>query len=183
MAGFGAGAYIAWVARHAVVRERNPLTSRYFLVAAMFGAAALTPATLVLYALFPDWSLMYLANPAHLPMLLVLPMLLLAGLAGPPLGFLVVHRLLPLHDRRPLKAVFGGVGTLALIIALTGAGRLTTVAFYDGFHAGQPGLSLLRSALFLPLMLTVGAAVSVYVFTVMHTRRHVEMVQGLSTGL
>ena len=63
-----------------------------------------------------------------------------------------------------------------------GAGRLGTVAYYDAFHAGQSGLSLLRSALFLPLMLTVGAEVSVYVFTVMHTRRHVDMVQGLTPG-
>jgi uncharacterized BrkB/YihY/UPF0761 family membrane protein len=183
VAGFGAGAYIAWVARLAVARERHPLKSRYFLVAAMFGAGVLTPVLLVLYALFPDWSLMYLANPAHLPLLLVVPMLLLHGLAGAPLGFLVVHRLLRLHDPRPLRMLFWGVLGAALVILVFGAGRLTTVAYYDAFHAGGPGLSLLRSALFLPLMLTVGAAVSVYVFTVMHTRRHVEMVQGLSTGL
>ena len=152
------------------------------MVAALFGAAALTPAILVLYALFPDWSLMYLANPAHLPGLLIVPVLLAQGLAGPPLGYLVAHRLLRLPDRRPLRAAFAAVVVVGVGMLLLGAGRLGTVAYYDAFHAGQPGLSLLRSALFLPLMLTVGAAVSVYVFVVMHTRRHVEMVQGLSPG-
>ena len=152
--------------------------SRYFLVAAMYAAGAGVPAGLVLYGLFPDWSLMYLADPAHLPGLLIVPFLAGHLLLGPPIGFWIVYQLLRRRWPHTWAVVAAGPGA-ALLGLLLGAGRVFTVAYYDAFHAQQAGLSLLRSELFLPLMLIWGAAVSVYVFAVLHVRRHVELAQGV----
>lgn len=148
------------------------------MVAAMYAAGAGVPAGLVLYGLFPDWSLMYLADPGHLPGLLVVPFLSMHLLLGPLLGFWMVYRLL----RRPWPhtwAVVAAGPASALVGLVLGGGRVFTVAYYDAFHAGQVGLSLVRSELFLPLMLIWGAAVSVYVFAVLHVRRHVELARGV----
>lgn len=177
--GFLAGAYIAECARTALTRPLQPLECRYFLVAALFGGAALMPAQLVLYGLFPDWTLMYLANPAHLSGLLVVPVLALASAGAPALGFVARHDALGAREAWRRRAVWIGPGALAAIVVLFGGGRLATVAYYDAFHAGGRGVSLFRSELFLPLMLTTGAVVSVYVYAVLHIRRHVELGRGL----
>lgn len=137
------------------------------------------PAVLVLYGLFPDWSLMYLANPAHLPGLLTVPGLALTAAAAPAAGFLAVHRQMQARSPWARRAVWIVCGVLGGSMVLFGTGRLFTVALYDVFHAGQATLSLARSGLFLPLMLITGAVVSVYVYALMHTRRHVELSRGL----
>ena len=170
---------MAWHARKALVRDPEPYKSRYFAVTAMFGAATLMPANLVLYALYPDWSLMYLANPAHLSPVLLVPFLAVHFVGGPLAGFFVVQRLLGHPDPWRLKTVFYGVGFAFLVALIAGSGRVFTVAYYDAFHAGQEGLSLFRSALFLPLMLTWGVVASVFVYAVMHVRRHVELGLGV----
>lgn len=179
MAGVAAGAFLAHSAQSALERELEPLSSRYFAVAGMFGAGVLMPAVLVLYGLFPDWSLMYLANPAHLPRLLVLPVLALLSAAAPALGFLAVQRQLSAREPWARRAIWIACGVIGGLTAVLGAGRLFTVALYDVFHAGAATLTLARSALFLPLMLITGAVVSVYVYALMHTRRHVELSRGL----
>ncbi len=152
------------------------------MVTNIFGVGALMPAVLVLYALFPDWSLMYLANPAHLSGFLMVPVLILLAVGGPALGFLSVDRALRQTERWRRQAVWIAPAVVATIILLFGAGRIFTVAFYDGFHGTVGGLSLFQSALFLPLMLTVGAVTSVYVYAVMHLKRHVELCRGLPGG-
>lgn len=179
VAGFAAGAYVAHCARRPLARELEPFKSRYFAVAGMFGLVALMPSVLVMYGLFPDWTLMYLSNPAHLPGLLIVPFLALHTGLAPALGFLAVYRAQHARVSWGHKSIWFGAGGVALLLLLFGGGRLLTVAYYDGFHGGGRGLSLPRSALFLPLMLTTGAVVSVYVYAIMHTKRHVELGRGV----
>jgi hypothetical protein len=152
------------------------------MVANIFGVGVHAPAVLTLYMLFPDWSLMYLANPAHLSGFLMVPVLLLLAVGGPALGFLAVDRALRQTERWRRQAVWIAPGVVAAIILLFGSGRILTVAYYDAFHGSVGGLSLFQSALFLPLMLTVGAVTSAYVYAVMHLKRHVELCRGLPTG-
>ena len=66
IAGFAAGAVIAHAAREPLRKTYDPFRTRYFAVVVLFASGALMPAGLVVYAQYPDWSLMYLANPAHL---------------------------------------------------------------------------------------------------------------------
>lgn len=137
------------------------------------------PATLVLYGLFPDWSLMYLANPAHLSGFLMVPLLVLATAGGPALGFLALFHALRQSKTWRRRGPWLVLWALAGLILLFGGGRLFTVAYYDAFHGGGGRLPLLQSALFLPLMLCSGAVASVYVYVVMHVKRHIEFGRGL----
>lgn len=164
-----------------MARETEPLTSRYFVVANLFGVASLMPAILVLYGLFPDWSLMYLANPSHLSGFLIVPVLVLAAAGGPALGFLAIFHALRQSKTWRRRGPWVVLWALAGVILLFGGGRILTVAYYDAFHTAGARLGLFQSALFLPLMLCAGAVVSVYVYVVMHVKRHIEMGRGLPT--
>lgn len=175
--GVAAGALVAGEARRALKRVGDPARTRYFLVVAILAGAVVMPSGLVLYALYPDWSLMYLAHPGHLSPFLAFPALALAYLGAPPLGFFAA---LWLGARlRGVPGLLGGLAGAALLTFVLGARRIFTVAHYDAFHHRGFTLSLSDSALFLPLLLVEGAAVSVLVFAVLHVRRHLELSEDL----
>ena len=177
--GLGAGAAIAVTARRATVRELDPFRSRYLAIAGLFGTLVLTPAGLALYLLFPDWSLMYFANPAHLGWYLVVPLLVFLYLGGPPIGFLVTRLLLLRSRPRDRRLVLLTWILLLGIVLIGGAARLGRVAYYEAFHTGEVSLTLVRSSLFLPLLAITGATVAVLVFTLMPLRRHMEAAEAL----
>lgn len=155
------------------------MKSRYFVVAGFFGLAALAPAGLALYLLYPDWSLMYLANPRHLSLAMMIPFLFALYALTPPLGFLATLRLLAEPRRGPRRAALvTWIGVTAFVLVF-GLNRIFTVAHYDAFHYGGLRLSLFGSALFLPLVLIGGAVVSVYAYAILHVRRHIDLGEDL----
>ncbi len=175
LGGYAAGAVIGLSARPALIRGDDPLSNRYFGTAAVFALGAVAPAGLSLYGMFPDWSLMYLANPAHLSMWVMAPLLGLLYVVSPLAGYLITYRLMAQKQAQALKASLVIVSLMALLTLLIGWDRLSTVAYYDDFHYGGQVLMLRRSNLFAPLVLSFGAIAGVFVFTVMHLRRHVEL--------
>jgi hypothetical protein len=177
--GLGAGAAIAIAAKRPLSRTYDPLHTRYFAVTALWSAAILAPAGLVLYAEFPDWMLMYLANPAHLSPLLMFPLVLVLYLGAPIVGFLATYKLLAFEDPRWLRAFLGAValglvGTLGL-----GADRLLHVAYYDAFHGGGDRIDLFRSPLLLALLPCAVAITGILAFVVVSVRRHADVVERL----
>jgi hypothetical protein len=180
--GFAAGATLALAARRPIVRMHDPMRSRYFAVAALFGGAALTPSGLTFYAVAPDWSLMYLANPAHLPKLLMVPLLVLLSTASPVAGFLTSHRLMRLERPVFLTAMLATVGAMLLGILAIGGPRILVVAYYDAFHLGRETIPLFKSRLAIALPLASTAILALLMVSVVHVRRHVALAENLPDG-
>ncbi len=108
----------------------------------LFAALAVVPAAVYLAAQFPDWSLMYLLDPARSlrarPLLWSAGVGLLTGAAVVP-GFVLGLRC---HERYGQRSLFLALfGLLVLYLALglwgLGAGRLSLVGAYADFHAGR----------------------------------------------
>lgn len=172
--GYAAGSAIALVARRPLARTFDPVRSRYFATAALFGGAVFAPCGLTFYALYPDWSLMYLANPAHLPAFLVLPFLLVLYAGAPLAGFLVTHRLILTQRTRELRLSMLIVVALLLAIVIFARQRLFTVAYYDAFHAGTETIPLLASRLRVALPIGSLAVVGALAFALVTVHRHVD---------
>jgi hypothetical protein len=162
-----------------LIRAPDPVRTRYFAVAVMFAAGVLAPAGLGLYLVFPDWSLMYLANPAHLPGWMVWPVLLFFYLAGGPIFFLITARLVTEPKQWPLRALLIMLSLFLLATLFLGFDRLTTVAYYEAYHHGLSTISLWSSSLLLPLILALGAVGGVLYFSLRHIRRHLELLSEL----
>ncbi len=171
LAGLAMGSHLAISARGALAFEPQPLRSRYGKAACIFGLGLLSPASLALFISHPDWALMYLAHPDHLPTGLGL---LLAGLApglAVIVGFFVTARL---GDEPKLRRIWIGSAILAAIVVIgLGYKRLGDVSYYDAFHHGIDGVSLLGSSLLLPLGLILATTAGVYAYVWMTIRRHV----------
>ena len=139
----------------------------------------LTPTGLVLYAEFPDWMLMYLANPAHLSPIFMFPLVLALYLGSPLLGFLIAHRLLRQERERLVRGLLVGLGAAMALVAVLGRARLLGVAYYDAFHGGGEVLSVFRSSLLLALFPCSVAIVGILAFAVISVRRHAEVAERL----
>ncbi len=174
-----AGCAIALVCKSVLVRAHDPVRTRYFAIAVLFAGAVLMPAGLGFYLAFPDWSLMYLANPAHLPGWMVWPVLLIFYLAGAPIFFLITARLITEPKPWPLRLLLIGLSVFLIATILLGFDRWTTVAYYEAYHHGLTTIPLSSSSLLLPLLLTMGAVGGVLYFSLRHIRRHVELLQEL----
>lgn len=145
------------------------MRTRYALVVLSFGGALLGPAGLMLYLLFPDWSLMYLANPAHLALGVMAPLIFSTHALAPFAGFLVMHRLL-VTERARYVVHFALV---LVALAVVGLGRLSTVQSYAGYHAGGERLAVLDSPLSLALVVVALAWGGLLAFAILAVRRHV----------
>ena len=110
----------------------------------LFAALAVVPAAVYLAAQFPDWSLMYLLDPARSlrarPLLWSTGVGLLTGAAVVP-GFILGLRGHERYGRRSLWLALFGLLVLYLALVLwlwgQGAGRLSLVGAYADFHAGR----------------------------------------------
>lgn len=177
--GYGAGSILAIAAKRSLERAPDPIQTRYFAAAAAWSAGVFAPSGLALYALYPDWMLMYLASPAHLPSVVVLPLLFLAYALLPLGGFLGTQRLLA-PERRPwLRAKLAAVLLLLLLVVAFGYEALGTVAYWESFHTGGGGVSVLRSPLLLALLPGVVAVSGILAFIAMSAKRHAELVDHL----
>ena len=180
IAGYVAGSLVAFTARDPLSREGDPLRTRYFAVVALFACGALMPAGIVLYVQYPDWSLMYLANPAHLHSVIMVPVVAALYLAMPAAGFVLTHRIVAADHERLARAVLVGCGVAVLLLLVFGWERLMTVAYYDDYYYGGEIVPLYESPLVWPLALIVFFVGFAFVFSVLHVRRHVASMQAAS---
>lgn len=118
------------------VRADGPFSAPAFYLVLMHAAGVVLPVALYFYAVHPAWSWMYLVDPANVPGLAILP--LIVGHAAIVVGAYYAGALLVRADRR--KAVvytIAGLGVVALVLVLVGRSRLGISTSYGGFHAGR----------------------------------------------
>lgn len=180
--GYLTGALIALVAKRPLSRAYDPMRTRYSAVALLFGVAALGPAAVVFYALFPDWSLMYFANPAHLSAAVMIPLLFVVAALSPVIGYGTTHRLGRLDSPRALRLSFVLVWLALFAFFSLGGERLGSVAYYDAFHAGGERVSLWRSPLLFGVLVASAAILTWITFALIIVRRHVDLSEHLPAG-
>ena len=122
---------------------------------------------------------MYLANPAHLPSWIVLPVLLILYVLGGPLTFLITVRLMKEPKTWPLRTLTVSLFGFLAATVLLGFDRLTTVAYYETYNHQLGALSLFSSALLLPVILSACAVGGVLYLSLRHVRRHLQMLDDL----
>ncbi|MBI2372429.1 MAG: hypothetical protein HYV07_00385 [Deltaproteobacteria bacterium] len=170
--GYAGGLALAMAAERPLKKSTDPFATRYFAATAIFGGLVLVPAALAEYFVAPDWSLMYLANPAHLPLPMAMLVIVMISAGAPSLGFLVAHRLLA----RSFDAWCRGQVFLALlgtgVVAIAGRVRIARVTYYESFHYGGPFAPLLGSKLSVALLVLIPVAVGSFVFILSEVRRH-----------
>jgi hypothetical protein len=177
--GYLTGALIALVAKRPLARAYDPMRTRYSAVAALFGVAVLGPAAIAFYALYPDWSLMYFANPAHLSTAVMMPLLFLIAAMSPVIGYGTTHRLGRLDSPRALRLSFVAVWLALFAFFALGGERLGAVAYYDAFHAGGERVGLAGSPLLFAVSLAAIGMVVWIVFSLIVVRRHVDLSEHL----
>jgi hypothetical protein len=177
--GYLTGALIALAAKRPISRAYDPMRTRYSAAAALFGVAALGPAAVAFYALYPDWSLMYFANPAHLSPAVMFPLLFVIAAASPIVGFGATHRLSLLHSKRALRLSFALVWLSLFAFFALGSERLGSVAYYDAFHAGGARVGLGGSPLLFAVLVASIAIIAWIVVALIAVRRHVDLSEHL----
>ena len=65
--GLAAGMLMGVCCRRPLEDAEHLLKNRFGAVVLMFALGGMMPAGLVMYVQYPDWSLMYMANPVHVP--------------------------------------------------------------------------------------------------------------------
>jgi len=141
------------------VRGGAPFFGRYLAAVVLFELFFFMPGGYWLYRTYPDWSLMYVFDPATLPWLnplLVAVLYLAAAVAGFSASFAAVRR------GRGGAAVAGMAVMIALLgaIFVWGLKRLMLVGTFSGFGSGTGMTSILHSALSWQLAIIVVWVVS-----------------------
>ena len=171
--GFGAGAAMVEIARQPLVEVDDALRNRYFAVVLMFACGSLMPAGLVFYVQHPDWSLMYLANPTHLPQAFMLPLVMFLYTVSPAFGFAAAHTCLKSRRKNALEILLGLTAVVLLALLVWGWDRLFTVAYYNDYHYQGATLSLLSSKLVWMVAAISIIVTSVYGYCVYLVRGHI----------
>jgi hypothetical protein len=143
------------------VRSGGPFASPAFGLVAIFVGVVLLPMTLYLYLAHPAWSWMYLIDPAGVPGLVLVTLLLAHG--GAALGgWYLGARLIRAGKRYEQIAAYGLAGASAVLLLLVSLawGRIGRYGSYDEFHDGRT-LSLVEVKLgYVLVALLVGTAVA-----------------------
>jgi len=118
------------------VRADGLFAAPAFPLVAIFIAIVLTPIALYLYLAHPSWSWMYLVDPADVPGLAIVPLLVLHGglvVAGWYLGGRLIR------TGREKQARYGllGAGLVVLLLSAIGWGRIGHYGSYRDFHGGR----------------------------------------------
>jgi hypothetical protein len=118
------------------VRADGLFAAPAFPLVAIFIAVVLTPIALYLYLAHPSWSWMYLVDPADVPGLAIVPLLVLHGglvVAGWYLGGRLIR------TGREKQARYGllGAGLVVLLLSAIGWGRIGHYGSYRDFHGGR----------------------------------------------
>ena len=124
----------AWIARDRI-RADGPFAPPAFLLVALHAGMVVAPVALYFYIVHPEWAWMYLVDPARIPGLAVLPLVVgHAGLVG--IGWYVGAWLLRSDRKQILLYLLGGVSLIGLVVVILTANRLTHSATYKGWELG-----------------------------------------------
>ncbi len=129
------GLFFAWCAR-AQFRDGAPPWGRDLAAVGSFALLGLVPVELYLCLVHPDWSWMYLVDPAHLGggvAALVAAALTAALLTGWGVGWQLVKR----KRAAALGGALAGAPLVGGAIAFLARGRLAAVGSFAEFHAGH----------------------------------------------
>lgn len=117
------------------VRADGPFGGPAFLFVVLHAAVVVAPVALYFYAVHPAWSWHYGVDPARVPGLALVP--LVVGHAALVIGAWYAGAVLIRRDHRDIALYVLGALAFALVIAvLLLWHRLTTAASYGEFHRG-----------------------------------------------
>ncbi len=118
------------------VRTDGPFALPAFYLVLMHAGGVVAPIALYFYAVHPAWSWLYAVDPATIPGLAILP--LVVGHAAFEIGAFYVGALLLRADKRT-AVLYGAaaLGLLALVLALVWRARLGLDTSYVGYQAGR----------------------------------------------
>lgn len=157
------GGFFAWCAG-ARLRADGVWAQPAVLLAALYGAIVLAPATIYLTLAYPDWSWLYLFAATRVPALAVIPTAAsaLASLLG---GWFVVGRLVVMGiERRRIAIGLGALLALLLILVIAARGRLFSWGTTADYHAGRAlGIFDVKLGYVLVALAIGGAAAAAFV--------------------
>jgi len=155
------------------VRADGPFAGPAFLFVVLHAAVVVAPIALYFYAVHPAWAWHYWVDPAHVPGLAIVP--LVVGHAGLVIGGWYGGAQLIRHDRRDLALyALGGLALTFVGVTVALAHRLTTSASYEAFHQDH-GAGFLQVdlgwAVITSFMATAGSAIYVAIELLRDGRR------------
>ena len=152
----------------------DPFRNRYAAVVLMFACGGLMPAGLVFYIQHPDWSLMYMANPEHVPQFLFTPLIMSIYAAAPCLGFALMALGLRHSWKRTVVWVLGPTAVALLVLLIWGWDRLFQVGYYNDYHYNGTLVSLFDAKLLWTIIGVAGVVVGLYAYCLLILRRHID---------
>ncbi|MCA9675040.1 MAG: hypothetical protein H6709_22770 [Kofleriaceae bacterium] len=151
------------------VRADGPFAPPVFYLVLMHAAGVVAPIALYFYAVHPAWSWMYAVDPANVPALAILP--LVVGHAVVEIGaFYAGAMLVRAERRRVLLGAIAALGVVALIAVLVWRGRLGLDTSYAGYHAGR-GRELMEVELGWALMVSMMASAGSIIYVMIELAR------------
>ena len=160
--GLAAGMLMGICCQRPLQDVEHLLKNRFGAVVLMFALGGMMPAGLVMYVQYPDWSLMYMANPDHIPQWLVIPTIALLYSFSPVVGFLLFGLSVKKKYVWMTPLLVTLITLSVVILAGWGWDRLAMVGYYNDFFYKGTLIPLSESTLFSTLL-----AVSLVVFTLL----------------
>lgn len=180
--GCAAGITLAWTAREPLAKASYPTRTRYFAATMIYAGAALVPTGLVLFALFPDWSLMYVANPSQLSWLILVPAVAALCFGAPVLGFFVAQRFIAAQREDAIPRALLGLAVAGVAIIALGWSALTRVGYYEAYHYGGQLLPLAQSPVSVALAVCLGILAALFAYTHRILAAHIKALADVEEG-
>ncbi|HTJ46868.1 MAG TPA: hypothetical protein VL463_32415 [Kofleriaceae bacterium] len=118
------------------VRADGPFAGPAFLFVVLHAAVVVAPVALYFYAVHPAWAWHYWVDPAHVPGLALVP--LVVGHAALVIGGWYGGAMLIRREHRDIALyTLGGLAFVLLITTILLWHRLTTDAAFAPFHRGE----------------------------------------------
>lgn len=154
------------------IRIDGPFAPPAFWLVLIFAGVILLPLAFYLYIAHPAWTWMYAVDPARVPSILLLPLLVGHGLVFVG-GWLVGGKLV--RANRTRYAIYGvlGASLLLIVFILMFWGRLGRYGTYEEFVDGR-SLQLMEVKLgyvLIVILLGVGAAAVMTALQLVHDSR------------
>jgi len=157
------------------VRADGPFAAPVFYLVVMHAAGVVAPVALYFYAVHPAWTWLYLIDPANVPGLAILPLVVVH--AAIVIGAYYAGALLLRADRRkPVVYTIAALGLVALILLLIARHRLAMSTSYAGFHAGR-GRELMEVQLGWAVLVTLFAMAASIAYVIFELTRDARRVR------
>jgi hypothetical protein len=171
--GLLAGLGLCACARTQLQSGTPPWQSDLLLPVVSFAVLTTTPVSLYLYLAYPDWSWMYLLEPARLPRATGLAVVVTITLMV-PVGYLLGWASLRLFQARGLFGLLGGLAMGLALIVIAGQRRFFYLGRYEDFRAAAlndialPLRPLTQGKLFYALLCIVPVVLCSFIVVARH---------------